>query len=169
MWLYLCEVISGLEQLQLVGNKCTQPLGPPLPSRDWSQAANTERKCGRGKEKSSYYKSMGGLGVEKVPGFGNHALVGEVASGVACSGHALLQERCPGVLLLHAQLCFSAHLDGFSQWPPGERRHFCWRNPILGSKRFFPFFRKRLMRLNKENRRCGERYPGQHWAGAQQK
>lgn len=42
-------------------------------------------------------------------------------SGVACSGHALLHERSPVVLLPHAQLRFNAQLDGFSQWASRER------------------------------------------------
>lgn len=46
-------------------------------------------------------------------------------SHVACTGHALLHERCLDVLLPRAQLRFNLQLDGFSQWAFSERGGVC--------------------------------------------
>lgn len=42
----------------------------------------------------------------------------------------------------------------------GKGRHFYWRNPTLCSRWFFLFFRKRLIRLTKEDGRHGRTFSG---------
>lgn len=109
------------------------------------------------------------LGIEKKNRFweswARNYPVGEVASPVwhtvAMLFSALRAEKalpwCP------ASPC-SAALQRTPWWLQsmglqGKRWCFCCRNPILCSERFF-FLRKRLTRLNKENRRCGRALPG---------
>lgn len=91
--------------------------------------AQKENVEGEKRSQVNMYKVHERAGNRKKTGFGSRGpgIIQQARSllHVACSGHALLHERCLDVLLPRAQLRFNLQLDGFSQWAFSERGGVC--------------------------------------------
>lgn len=165
-WLCLCQEVTGLEQLQLEGSEWAQcPPGTP------TQAENV----GGGKRSQiNVHKIQKRAKNSKKPGFWSHGpeIIPMVRLPLWCG---MFWPWCSAWTLPWWSACpCPAAFPHTARWLQsvgfqGKGRHFCWRNPILCSRTFFLFFRKRLTGLNKADRRCGRTFSGAALAGAQQK